>query len=57
MAAKFGFFVDEDHSNLPTLHWLPKIHKRPYNDLACDYETDLAIMKHAITGVKRVCDV
>ena len=30
MAAKFGLFVDEDHSRLPTLYWLPKLHKRPY---------------------------
>ena len=22
MAAKFGLFVDEDHSKLPTLYWL-----------------------------------
>ena len=25
-AAKFGLFVDEDHSKLPTLYWLPKLH-------------------------------
>ena len=30
MAAKFGVFVDEDYSKLPTLYWLPKLHKRPY---------------------------
>ena len=30
MAAKFGVFVDEDHSKLPTLYWLPKLHKMPY---------------------------
>ena len=30
MAAKFGVFVDEDHSKLPTIYWLPKLHKRPY---------------------------
>ena len=30
MAAKCGLFVDEDHSKLPTLYWLPKLHKRPY---------------------------
>ena len=30
MAAKFGAFVDEDHSKLLTLYWLPKLHKRPY---------------------------
>ena len=28
MAAKFGLFVDKDHSMLPTLYWLPKLHKR-----------------------------
>ena len=30
MAAKFSVFVDEDHSKLLTLYWLPKRHKRPY---------------------------
>ena len=30
MTAKFGVFVDEDHSKLPTLCWLPKLHSRPY---------------------------
>ena len=30
MAAKFWVFVDEDHSRLPTLYWLPKLHKPPY---------------------------
>ena len=30
MTAKFGLFVDEDHSSLPALYWLPKLHKRPY---------------------------
>ena len=30
MADKFGVFVDEDHSKLPTLYWLPKLLKRPY---------------------------
>ena len=31
MAAKFGVFVDEDHSKLPMLYWLPKLHKRPFS--------------------------
>ena len=30
MSAKFGVFIDEDHSKLPTLYWLHKLHKRPY---------------------------
>ena len=49
MAAKFGLFVDEDHSKLPTLNWLPKLHKRPYksrfiaNSSACK-TTELSIL-------------
>ena len=30
MVAKFGVFVDKDHSKVPTLYWVPKLHKRPY---------------------------
>ena len=30
MAATFGVFVAEDHRKLPTIYWLPKLHKRPY---------------------------
>ena len=30
MAAKFGLLVDEDHSKLQTIYWLPKFHKQPY---------------------------
>ena len=30
MAAKFGLFVDEDYSKLPTSFWLPKLHTQPY---------------------------
>ena len=43
-----GFFVDEDNSKLPTLYWLPKLHKRPYksrfiaNSSACT-TTELSI--------------
>ena len=32
MAAQFELFVDEDHSKLPTLYWLPKLHKLPYKN-------------------------
>ena len=31
MAARLGMFVDEDHSKLPPLYWLPKLHKRPFS--------------------------
>ena len=54
MAAKFGLFVDEDHSKLHTLYWLPKLHKRPYksrfiaNSSACTVKPAVAV-----TSIKR----
>ena len=60
MAAKFGLFVDEDHSKLPTLYWLPKLHKRPYksrfiaNSSSCTTAcTELSILlTPCITAIK-----
>ena len=58
MAAKFGLLVDEDHSKLPTLYWLPKLHKRPYksrfiaNSSACT-TTELSILlTSCLTAIK-----
>ena len=58
MAAKFGLVVDDDHSKLPTLYWLPKLHKRPYklrliaNSSACT-TTDLSILlTSCLTAIK-----
>ena len=58
MAAKFGLFVDEDHSKLPALYWLPKLHKRPYksrfiaNSSACT-TTELSILlTSCLTAIK-----
>ena len=58
MAAKFGLFVDEDHSKLPSLYWLPKLHKRPYksrfiaNSSACT-TTELSILlTSCLTAIK-----
>ena len=58
MAAKYGLFVDEDHSKLPTLYWLPKLHKRPYksrfiaNSSACT-TTELSILlTSCLTAIK-----
>ena len=54
MAAKFGLFVDEDHSKLP----LSKLHKRTYksrfiaNSSACT-TTELSIfMTSCLTAIK-----
>ena len=48
MAAKFGLFVDEDHSKLPTLYWLPKLHKRPYKSRFIANSSLTAIKNHVI---------
>ena len=58
MAAKVGLYVDEDHSKLPTLYGLPKLHKRPFksrfiaNFSACT-TTELAILSTScLTAIK-----
>ena len=58
MAATFGLFVDEDHSKLPTLYWLPKLHKRPYKsrfiaDSSACTTTELSILlTSCLTAIK-----
>ena len=59
MAAKFGLFVDMDHSKLPTLYWFPKLHKRHYksrfiaNSSACT-TTELSILlTSCLTAIKK----
>ena len=58
MAAKFGVFVDEDHSRLPTIYWLPKLHKWPYKSRFISYSiscttTDLSILlTFCLTAIK-----
>ena len=58
MAAKFEVFVDEDLSTLPTLYWIPKLHKRPYksrfiaNSSSCT-TTELSIpLTSRLTAIK-----
>ena len=56
MAAKFGLFVDEDHSKLSTLYWLPKLHKRPYNFIAnssaCTTNELSILLTSCLTAIK-----
>ena len=51
-------FVDEDYSKLPTLYWVPKLHKRPYksrfiaNSSTCT-TTELSILlTSCLTAIK-----
>ena len=58
MAAKFRLFVDEDHSVLPTLYWLPKLHKPPYksrfiaNSSACTTPELSILLTSCLTAIK-----
>ena len=58
MEAKFGVFVDEDHSKLPTLHWLPKLQKRPYkscfiaNSSSCTTTEFSILLTSCLTAIK-----
>ena len=58
MAAKFGVFVDEDHSKLPTLYWLPSLYKRPYksrfiaNSSSCTTTELSIILTSCLTALK-----
>ena len=58
MAAKFGLFVDEDHSKLPTLYWSPKLHKQPYksrfivNSSACTTTELSFLLTYFLTAIK-----
>ena len=58
MAAKFGLFVDEDHSKLPTLYWLPKLHKLSYksrftvNSSACTTTELSFLLTSCLTAIK-----
>ena len=58
MAAKFGLFVDEEHSKLPTLYRLSKLHKRPYksrfiaNSSACTTTEFSILLTSCLTAIK-----
>ena len=58
MAAKFGVFVDEDYSKLPTLYWSFKLHKRPYkscfvaNSSSCTTTELSKLLNSCLTAIK-----
>ena len=60
MAATFGLFVVENHSNLPTLYWILKLHKRPYksrfiaNSSACTTTELSFLLSCCLTAIKNM---
>ena len=61
MAAKVGVFVDEDHSKLPMLYWLPILHKRSYksrfiaNSSSCTTIELSILLTSCLTAIKKTC--
>ena len=61
MAAKFGLFVDGDHSKLSALYLLPILHKWPYKSRFVAYysactTTELSILlTSCLTAIKKTC--
>ena len=60
MAAKFGVLVDVDHSKLPTLYWLPKLHKKSYksrfipNSSSCTTTGLSILLTSCLTAIKNM---
>ena len=60
MAAKLGMFVDEDHSKLPPLYWLPKLHKRAFksrfiaNSSSCTTTEWSILLTSCLTAIKNL---
>ena len=58
MAAKLGLFADEEHSKLPSLYWLPKLHKWPYkshsiaNSSVCTATELYILLTSCLTAIK-----
>ena len=59
MAAKSCVLVNEDHSKLLTLYWLPKLQKRPYksrftaNSSKCNTTKLLIILTYCLSAIKK----
>ena len=57
MADKFSVFVEGYHCTLPTLYWLPKLHKRPYksrfiaNSSSCTTMALSILWTSCLTGI------
>ena len=60
MAAKFGVFVDENHSKFPTLYCLPKLHNIPYksrfiaNSSSCTTTELSIILTYHLIAIKTI---
>ena len=57
-ATKFAVSIKEDHKRLPTIYWLPKLHKRPYkarfiaNSSSCTTTELSKLLTSCLTAIK-----
>ena len=58
-ATKFAVYVTEGQDKLPTLYWLPKLHKRPYkarfiaNSRSCTTTELSKLLTSCLTAIKK----
>ena len=59
ITTKFAVSIKEKQDRLPTLYWLPKLHKRPYkarfiaNSSSCTTTVLSKLLTSCLTGVKQ----
>ena len=62
ITAKFAVSIKEKKNRLPTLYWLPKLHKRPYkarfitNSSSCTTTGLSKLLTSCLTAVKKTLD-
>ena len=62
ITAKFAVSIKEKQDRLPTLYWLPKLHKRPYkarfiaNSSSCTTTNLSKLLTSCLTAVKKTLD-
>ena len=62
ITAKFAVSIKEKQDRLPTLYWLPKLHKRPYkarfiaNSSSCTTTVLSKLLTSCLTAVKKTLD-
>ena len=60
-ALPFGVKAKENHDKVPTLYWLPKLHKKPYkarfiaNSSSCTTTELSKLLTSCLTAVKKTC--
>ena len=51
----FGVKAKENQDKVPTLYWLPKLHKNPYKASSCTTTELSKMLTSCLTAVKKTC--